>query len=181
MKALFITSILIRLMFFCLLIFQFYIKNHLISIQELYIDYAMFAFGLIAFWFPKKIWMYIAQIAHCGYLIYTAIEIKHKEMSDIKEDDAKDLFVAFFFFFSALFQEGVFHTDLFYRIIQQFQFFLLNIVNIILLALALFIVCIYDAISTGKIEMYPSTNSNAKQSGSTQQSISPDVTKEKVD
>lgn len=177
MKICLIASILFRIAFFCLLIFQLHLKNDLIDNHQRYIDYAMIVFGTIAFYFPLNIWLYVIQFIHCGYLIYSAFGIKKKEMNQLTENDAKDLFVAFFFFFSGLFQEGKFQTEFFYKVIQQFQFFFLHVIDIILLALSLFLSCVYDAILKGRIEVYP----KPKTTDSTQQPSSKESTKKKVD
>lgn len=127
MRAVIVTSIILKLAGTALLIFEIFLKNNTMTILERYINLLMAVISVSSFIKPKFYVVHIIHMIHFVFLVYQATEDLKQRLQFMGEDEAKDMFMSFFLFFSSALNDWELCIKSGKKILFTFKYFLINI------------------------------------------------------
>ena len=132
MRAVIITSILLKVFGSALLIFEIFLKNDTMNIIERYINLLMAVVSVSSFIKPKFYLVHILHMIHFLFLVYQATEDLKRRLELMGEDEAKDMFMSFFLFFSSALNDWELCLKSGRKILITFKYFLINIAGFVI-------------------------------------------------
>ena len=127
MRAVIITSIILKALGSALLLFEIFLKNDTMNIIERYINLLMAVVSVSSFIKPKLYLVHILHMIHFLFLVYQATEDLKRRLQFMGEDEAKDMFMSFFLFFSSALNDWELCFKSGRKILFTFKYFLINI------------------------------------------------------
>lgn len=131
MRAVMISSIGLKLIGIAFLIFEIYLKNDTMEITERYLNIIIAIISVFSLLKPKWFIVHLIQVAHFIYLIFKANNDLKKKLETMEETEAKNMFMAFFLFFSSAFNDFDLCIKSGKKVVFEFRYFLINITGMV--------------------------------------------------
>ena len=161
MKAVIATATFLKLVGLGLLIFEIYLKNDNMELIERYINIFVAIFGLCTITKAKMYFVHIVHLIHFFWLTYLSILEKRKQLEQIDEFKARNLFMSFVVLFSSAMDEAGMAIESAKEILFEFRYILLNISGAVFYFVSLSLILV--DISFEKLESSEETKGKVKE------------------